>query len=124
MNWVTDATGSGAHEVAACEALPCLQLEMPGRSPDGSSLALVRYDVAPDGHTWGASAIEILDLTTGARRSIAETADGLDRSRTHAGPRMDARSSPRPEYRMEPRIDGPPSPSGTPWRGRHSYLDR
>jgi Tol biopolymer transport system component len=74
--WIGDADGNDAHLVAACEGLPCLQLAMPAWSPDGTSLALVRYDIEPDGLTWGRSAIEILDLATGERRGVAETNDG------------------------------------------------
>lgn len=74
--WIGDADGTHAHQVAICEGLPCLQLAMPAWSPDGMSLALVRYDIEPDGQTWGRTAIEILDLATGERRSVVETIDG------------------------------------------------
>jgi Tol biopolymer transport system component len=73
--WVGDADGHGARQVATCAALPCLQLAMPAWSPDGTSLALVRYDIEADGRTWGKSAIEILDLASGQRRTVVQTAD-------------------------------------------------
>ncbi len=72
--WVAAADGSAAHEIATCE-LPCLQLAYPAWSPDGSRLAIVRYDVREDGD-WGPSAIELLDVATRERRVRAATADG------------------------------------------------
>ncbi len=73
--WIADDAGRSPRKVAACEALPCLQLAMPAWSPDGLSLAMVRYDVGPDATTWGRTAIEILDLASGRRRTVAETTD-------------------------------------------------
>ena len=73
--WIGDADDTDVQQVAACEALPCMQLAMPAWSPDGQSLALVRYDIEPDGQTWGTTGIESLDLATGERRSIVETID-------------------------------------------------
>lgn len=74
--WVAAADGSDPHQVAACTAAPCLQLAMPAWSPDGTSLALVRSDLQSDRRSWGRTALEILDLGTGERRTIARTADG------------------------------------------------
>jgi Tol biopolymer transport system component len=74
--WIADASGKAAHKVAACDALPCLQLAMPAWAPDGSSVALVRFDLGRDGKAAGKTAIEILDLGSGRRRTIAETANG------------------------------------------------
>ena len=72
--WVVGLDGGPAERLASC-ALPCLQLSYPAFAPDGRSVALLRYDV--DGDAWGPSALEIVDLATGDRRTIAETADGL-----------------------------------------------
>jgi Tol biopolymer transport system component len=72
--WLVEADGASARELATCE-LPCLQLADPAWSPDGDRIALVRHDIREEG-TWGRSAIELLDVSTGARRTVAETADG------------------------------------------------
>jgi Tol biopolymer transport system component len=72
--WVVDADGTNARELARCD-LPCLQLSYPAWSPDGTEIALNRCDLLPDG-TWGPSAVEILDVASGRRRVVAQTADG------------------------------------------------
>lgn len=72
--WTVRADGSDAREVATCDA-PCLQLSYPAWSPDGTSLALMRFDIRESGD-WGPSAIEVLDLVTGERRAVATTDDG------------------------------------------------
>ena len=72
--WIADSSGKAAQKVATCDAPPCLQLAMPAWSPDGASLALVRFDVGRDGRA-GRTAIEILDLASGRRTTIAETVD-------------------------------------------------
>lgn len=72
--WTVRADGSDAREVATCQP-PCLQLSYPAWSPDGRSLALMRFDIRDDGD-WGPSAIEVLDLATGERRPVTTTADG------------------------------------------------
>jgi Tol biopolymer transport system component len=69
--WVVGTDGSAATQVATCD-LPCLQLAYPAWSPDGTEIALVRYDYETDG-TWGPSAVEVLDLATGERRVLTET---------------------------------------------------
>ena len=78
--WIGDADGTDAQQVAACEGLPCLQLAMPAWSPDGMSLALVRYDIEPDGQTWGRTAIEYprsRDGRTAQRRRDHRRANGV-----------------------------------------------
>ncbi len=72
--WVARVNGTDARVVASCET-PCLQLAYPAWSPDGASIVHTRYDVRPDG-TWGPAAIEVLDVASGDRRVLAETADG------------------------------------------------
>ena len=72
--WTAAADGSDARRVAACD-LPCFQLAYPAWSPDGTQLAVVRFDEQVDGD-WGPSAIEIIDVATGARRVVHESADG------------------------------------------------
>jgi Tol biopolymer transport system component len=72
--WTVEPDGSDPTELAVC-TLPCLQLAYPAWSPDGAELALVRYDIEPDG-TWGSSAVEALDLASGKRRVVTETTDG------------------------------------------------
>jgi Tol biopolymer transport system component len=72
--WTAAADGSDARRVAACD-LPCFQLSYPAWSPDGTQLAVVRYDEQV-GADWGPSAIEVVDLATGARRVVHESADG------------------------------------------------
>ena len=72
--WVARVDGTGARLVAACEA-PCLQVAYPAWSPDGASIAIARYDIRTSGD-WGPAAIEVVDVASGARRVVAETADG------------------------------------------------
>jgi Tol biopolymer transport system component len=72
--WRADADGGAPTLVATCTS-PCLQLAYPAFSPDGRSLAIVRYDEQV-GTTWGPSAVEVVDLATGARRTVLESADG------------------------------------------------
>ena len=73
--WISDADGGNPRQVTQCEA-PCLQRSWPAWSPDGTQLALVRYDLLADPQ-WGPSAIEILDLATGDIRVVSETKDGV-----------------------------------------------
>lgn len=80
--WLVEADGASARELATCE-LPCLQLADPAWSPDGGRIALVRHDIREEG-TWGLSAVEVLDVATGVRRTVAETADGTT---AYYGPR-------------------------------------
>lgn len=72
--WWVGVDGGQAERLASCE-LPCLQHAYPAFSPEGRSVALLRYDV--DGDVWGPSALEIVDLASGGRQTIAETDDGL-----------------------------------------------
>ena len=72
--WVMDADGANARLVAGCVA-PCLQVSMPAWSPDGKSLAMVRFTILESG-LWGPSSIDVVDLATGERRTVAQTADG------------------------------------------------
>lgn len=72
--WVSDVDGSNARQVTTCSST-CFQRAWPAWSPDGTRLALVRYDRLADG-TWGPSALEILDLATGDIRVVTETTDG------------------------------------------------
>jgi Tol biopolymer transport system component len=72
--WVVDADGSNAGRVASCEA-PCLQVSMPAWSPDGQSLAVVRFDLMDDG-IWGPSHLDVVDVRSGDTRTIASTSDG------------------------------------------------
>ena len=72
--WVMDVDGANARLVAGCAA-PCLQVSMPAWSPDGASLAVIRSDTLESG-LWGPSSIEVVDVTTGERRTVAQTADG------------------------------------------------
>lgn len=72
--WTAAADGSDATRVAACD-LPCFQLSYPAWSPDGTQLAVVRYDEQVGG-IWGPSAIEVVDVATGVRRVVHESADG------------------------------------------------
>ncbi|HEX6867521.1 MAG TPA: hypothetical protein VF119_01890 [Candidatus Limnocylindrales bacterium] len=72
--WTMAPDGSDARLLAACEA-PCLQLANPAWSRDGRSIAHVRYGVASDG-TWGPSAIEVTDVTTGTRTTVIESRGG------------------------------------------------
>ncbi len=73
--WISDADGGNPRQVTRCES-PCLQRSWPAWSPDGTQLALVRYDRLAD-PLWGPSAIEILDLATGDIRVVSETKDGV-----------------------------------------------
>jgi Tol biopolymer transport system component len=72
--WVVDANGIHAREIGDCE-LPCLQRAYPAWSPDGTEVALTRYDIRRDGN-WGQSAIEVIDIESGERRVVRETKDG------------------------------------------------
>lgn len=72
--WIADADGTDATLLASCE-LPCLQLAFPTWSPDATQVAMLRYDILPDA-TWGVTALEVLDLSTGARRVVTQTDDG------------------------------------------------
>lgn len=73
--WVAAPDGTGPRLVATCEAAPCLQLAYPAFSPDGRSLAFVRFDEPVDGR-WGPSAVEVVPLDGGPRRVVIESADG------------------------------------------------
>jgi Tol biopolymer transport system component len=74
--WVAGIEGGTATRLASC-TLPCLQIAYPTWSPDGTRLAVIRYDVAESGG-WGPNALEIIDAATGERRVVAATADGLE----------------------------------------------
>lgn len=74
--WLVSVEGGAATRLAACE-LPCLQIAYPTWSPDGSQLAVIRYDIAEAGG-WGPNTLEVIDAATGERRVIAASADGLE----------------------------------------------
>jgi Tol biopolymer transport system component len=68
--WTVGVDGRGARERVACVVSACLQIAYPAWSPDGRSLLVIRYDVADDGD-WADNWLEIVDLRTGVRRTIA-----------------------------------------------------
>lgn len=72
--WLADPDARAPRPLLTCRQ-PCLQLAYPAWSPDGSSIAVIRYDLDADG-SWGPSAIEVADAETGTRRVVAVTADG------------------------------------------------
>jgi len=74
--WTAAADGSDARQLAACPGGSCRSLRMPAWSPDGTGIAVVRYDVAADGVTAGPSAIVVIDVANGDPRTVAETRGG------------------------------------------------
>lgn len=70
--WVVDVDGSSLEQVAACGGDPCRQYSEPAWSPDGGSLAIVRWDVHSSGECC-VSALEVLDLATNTRRTVFES---------------------------------------------------
>jgi Tol biopolymer transport system component len=75
--WVADADGSSTTKVAGCERDPCRQFSEPVWSPDGNSLAMIRFDLYRDGSCCS-SHLEVLDLATGERRVVFEVLETLD----------------------------------------------
>jgi hypothetical protein len=74
--WTVGADGAGARRLAGCDGEPCRQLAYPAYSPDGTRLAFLRYDMRPDGD-WGPSHLEVLEIATGDRTTVARSRDGL-----------------------------------------------
>lgn len=72
--WSADADGGNPRRISGCTT-PCYQLAYPAFSPDGSHLVVSRFDELV-GSAWGRSAIEVIDLATGARQVVIESADG------------------------------------------------
>ena len=72
--WIADADGSSPTNVAECEHDPCRQFSEPVWSPDGTELAMVRFDVYSDG-TCCTSHLETLNLASGARRVVFEVTE-------------------------------------------------
>jgi Tol biopolymer transport system component len=87
--WMVALDGSGLRKIAGCDddASPeCQGLDYPAWSPDGLSIAFTRYDGPPRNGRPSRSAIEIVDLATGARREVASLRVGelLDQVRWSA----------------------------------------
>ena len=75
--WVANADGSSPTKVAACEHDPCRQFSEPVWSPDGGSLAMIRFDLYSDGSCC-TSHLEVLDLATGEHRVVFEVVESPD----------------------------------------------
>jgi hypothetical protein len=75
--WTVDADGSSAKVVAQCIGDPCRQFSEPVFSPDGTKLAMVRFDLYSD-HSCCTSHLEVLDLVTGERRVAFEVVERPD----------------------------------------------
>jgi DNA-binding SARP family transcriptional activator/Tol biopolymer transport system component len=75
--WVANADGSSPTKVAACEHDPCRQFSEPVWSPDGGSLAMIRFDLYSDGSCC-TSHLDVLDLATGEHRVVFEVVESPD----------------------------------------------
>ena len=73
--WLADIDGTNTRVLAACQA-PCWQLRYGAWSPDGGSIAFVSSEHFDDGSS-GVSAIEVIDVASGKRRTVAATANGM-----------------------------------------------
>ncbi len=71
--WTVDASGEHAKAVIGCE---CFDLNNPSWSPDGSSVAYVEFDAPAVPGPPSASRIVTVDLTTGSRVVVTESAAG------------------------------------------------
>ncbi len=71
--WFADADGTDAKAIVPCDGL-CQLVDMPAWAPDGTQVAfLAEYgEGGPSGYT-DRTAIEILDLVTGERRTVLES---------------------------------------------------
>jgi Tol biopolymer transport system component/DNA-binding SARP family transcriptional activator len=72
--WIADADGSSPTNVAECEHDPCRQFSEPVWSPDGTELAMVRFDLYSDGSCC-TSHLETLNLASSARRVVFEVTE-------------------------------------------------
>lgn len=69
--WMIDADGRHAQQLTDCRP-PCQQEAYPAWSPDGTKIAMMRFD----GGTDGATHLQVLDLATGVAKDLAYSPDG------------------------------------------------
>ena len=65
-----NADGTDRRQAVTCEP-PCHHLDNPAWSPDGTQIAFSRVDVVDD--TFRGAVIEVIDVASGARRTVIET---------------------------------------------------